>query len=252
MLNPSDVQSTPSDGLQAASQDWRSEIGLRVRRLFVLKLVGTTAFIWLFFIGYFYLLRNPAQPPLVMPLTALDHWIPFQPQFLYAYLSLWLYVGFGPGLQRNFMALLVYGLWAATMSAVGLAVFYFWPTAVAPLTIDVSGFPGFAALHGVDARGNAFPSMHVAIAMFTLIRLEGLFRETGSPALFRWVNLLWFAAIAWSTLAIRQHVVLDVVGGSVLGIVFAWASLRWRPRPLQLSSIADPTRSRPLNGRDNA
>lgn len=218
--------------------DWRTDIGQRMRHLFLLKLVGTTAFIWLFFIGYFYLLRNPAAPPLVMPLTALDLWIPFQPHFLYAYLSLWFYVGIAPGLQRTFIELLVYGLWASAMSAVGLAVFYFWPTAVMPLTLDVSGFPGFATLQGVDAAGNAFPSMHVAIAMFTLIHLESLFRATGSPAVFRWLNVLWFAAIVWSTLAIKQHVVLDVVAGSVLGIVFAWASLHWRPRPLQLSSIA--------------
>lgn len=208
----------------------------RIRHLFLLKVVGTSAFIWLFFIAYFHLLRHPLQPPMLMPLTALDHWIPFQPATLFPYLSLWFYVGIAPGLQRSFRELLMYGVWSAALCLSGLAVFYVWPTAVPALTIDVSGYPGFAMLHGVDATGNAFPSMHVAIAMFTVIHLENVLRDTCSPAPLRWLNIAWFAAIVWSTLAIRQHVVLDVLGGSVLGLAFAWASLRGRPRPLRLSS----------------
>ena len=75
---------------------WTAEIALRMRRLFLLKLVGTIAFTWLFFIGYFQLLRHPTQPPITMPLTALDLLIPFQPYTLAAYLSLWFYIGVVP------------------------------------------------------------------------------------------------------------------------------------------------------------
>ena len=49
---------------------WTTEIGLRMRRHFLLKLFGTTAFVWAFFVGYFYLLRHPAHPVFVMPLLA--------------------------------------------------------------------------------------------------------------------------------------------------------------------------------------
>lgn len=215
---------------------WRAEIGYRMRHLFILKFVGTSVFIWLFFMAYFHLLRHPTQTPIVMPLTPLDAWIPFQPATLFAYLSLWLYVGVAPGLQRSFRELAVYGLWSAALCVAGLSVFYFWPTAVPPLTIDVSGYAGFAMLQGVDAAGNAFPSMHVAIAMFTVVHLHNVFCNVRAPAVFHWLNVAWFAAIAWSTLAVRQHVVLDAAGGAALGLSFAWASLRWRPRPLRLSS----------------
>jgi membrane-associated phospholipid phosphatase len=44
------------------------------------------------------------------------------------------------------------------------------------------------------------------------------------------LNVAWFAAIAWSTLAVKQHVVLDVVAGALLGLAFALPSLRWRVR----------------------
>jgi len=209
---------------------WRAAFWLRMRRHFALKLVGTTAYVWLFFIGYFHLLNHPVHPVMVMPLTALDHWIPFVPQALYVYLTLWFYVGVAPGLQLTFWELVVYGLWVGALLLTGLGLFYLWPTQVPPMTIDVSGYPGFRTLQGVDAAGNACPSMHVAIAIFTAIRAEQVLREIAAPAWLRGINIAWFLAIALSTLAIRQHVVLDVLAGALLGIAFALPSLRWRPK----------------------
>ena len=213
-----------------APAPWTAEVGLRMRRHFFWKLIGTTAWVWAFFIGYFWLLRNPAYPVTVMPLTALDHLIPFQPVTLFAYLSLWLYVGIAPGLQLTFRELLVYGLWAGALCLTGLGLFYFWPTAVPAITLDVSGHPGFKMLQGVDASGNACPSMHVAIAMFTVIWIEHLLRGARAPLALRLFNVAWFLAITWSTLAIKQHVVIDVLAGGLLGLVFAIPSLRWRVR----------------------
>lgn len=208
---------------------WKADIALRMRRYFVLKLFGTTAAVWIFFLGYFHVLRHPAHAAMLMPWTAFDAMIPFEPAGLYAYVSLWLYVGIAPGLQLRFIDLLVYALWAGALCACGLTVFYFWPTAVPPVVLDVAGVPGFELLRGIDAAGNACPSMHVAIAMFTLVWVEHLLREARVPRVLRAANLAWFVAIAWSTLAIRQHVVLDVLAGALLGAAFALPSLRWRP-----------------------
>jgi membrane-associated phospholipid phosphatase len=219
-------------------QTWAADIGLRMRRLFALKLVGTTAFTWLFFIGYLYLLQHPVYPVTVMPLTAIDRLIPFQPQALFIYFTLWLYVGVAPGLELRFTELVVYGLWVGALCLTGLACFYFWPTQVPPLAIDVSGFPGFATLQGVDAAGNACPSMHVAVAMFTVIRIEDVLRRAGAPGYLHLINRVWFIAIAASTLMVKQHVVLDVVAGALLGIAFALPSMRWRPTPPQKRRIS--------------
>lgn len=215
--------------IRTAPPPWATELALRLRRHFLLKLFGTTAWVWAFFIGYFELLRHPVHPVTVMPLTALDTLIPFQPGALFAYLTLWLYVGVAPGLQLTFRELLVYGLWAGALCLTGLGLFYAWPTAVPPLTFDVSGFAGFAMLQGVDATGNACPSMHVAIALFTMLWIEHLLRRMRAPLTLRGLNLAWFLAIAWSTLAIKQHVVLDVLAGGLLGLAFALPSLHWRP-----------------------
>jgi len=208
---------------------WTAEIALRMRRHFFWKLIGTTAWTWAFFMGYFHLLRYPAHAVSVMPLTALDHWIPFQPWALAPYLTLWLYVGVAPGLQLTFRELFVYGLWAGALCLTGLGIFYFWPTAVPVLAFDVSGYPGFQMLQGVDATGNACPSMHVAIAIFTGVWIEHTLRHARAPAALRALNLAWFVAIAWSTVAIKQHVVLDVLAGAALGLAFAAPSLYWRP-----------------------
>jgi membrane-associated phospholipid phosphatase len=212
------------------TQTWRADLALRIRRHLAVKAIGITAFTWLFFVGYFYLLRHPAYPVTVVPLLALDHLIPFQPAALLAYLTLWVYVGFAPGLQLTFLELIVYGLWISALCVTGLAMFYFWPTAVPPLPIDVSAFPGFALLQGVDAAGNACPSMHVAVAIFSAIWLEHLLRQARVPGALRILNAAWFAAIAYSTLAIKQHVALDAAAGALLGVAFALPSLYWRPR----------------------
>jgi membrane-associated phospholipid phosphatase len=210
------------------SPTWAGDIGLRMRRYFLLKLLGTTALIGLFFLGYLQVLHHPVYAVVVMPLTALDRLIPLQPQALYAYLSLWLYVGFGPGLQLTFADLVVYALWLIGLCLTGLAIFYFWPTAVPPLAIDVSGFPGFRMLQGVDAAGNACPSLHVAVATFTFVRLRALLRHVGTPDHLHIINTSWFLAIAYSTLATKQHVVLDVIAGALLGLCFAVMSMRQR------------------------
>jgi hypothetical protein len=184
----------------------------------------------LFFIAYFHLLKNPAGDVMTMPVIFLDRWIAFRPEALAPYLSLWVYIGFGPGLQRSFAALVVYAAWIVSMCLAGLGLFYLWPTAVPPPGFDVSVHPGFALLQGVDAAGNACPSMHVAAAMFTVVRVGHVLREVGAPWAPRALNVIWFAAIAWSTLATRQHVALDALGGVLLGLAFAWPSLHWRPR----------------------
>jgi membrane-associated phospholipid phosphatase len=157
--------------------------------------------------------------------------LPFQPGAFPAYVSLWIYVGIPPGLLLGFRELVVYGLWAAGLCVTGLLFFHFLPTSVPLYGIDpeLARHPAFALIQGVDASGNACPSMHVASATFSAICLDRLLRGIGAPRLLLALNGVWLLLIVHSTLAIRQHVVLDVLAGAVLGAVFAAAALRWRP-----------------------
>lgn len=223
--------SSSTDFLAAAvaPPGWSAELLARARYQFLLKTVGITAFTWVFFIGYFWVLRHPAYPVTMMPLTWVDRWVSFQPAALFPYLTLWLYVGLAPGLTKSIRQLFVYGVWAAALCVTGLLIFHFWPTAVPPRPPHAAQYPGFALLEGVDAAGNACPSLHVAVAIFSAICLEHLLRQLKTPMWLRLVNAGWFLAIAYSTMAIKQHVALDAAAGALLGGTFAIFSLRWRP-----------------------
>ena len=217
----------PSRGPARAT--WPQALWCRMKRLLLVKAVGISAFMAIFFVAYFHELRHPVNAVTAMPLTALDHWIDFEPAALGAYVSLWLYVGIAPGLMPGLRPLVIFGAWAAALCTAGLACFHFWPTSVPVQVVNLGQHPGFALLQGVDTAGNACPSLHVATAMFSALWIHRVLQDLRMPAAFHAANLLWFLAIAWSTLAIKQHVVIDVLAGALLGAVFAALSLHWRP-----------------------
>ncbi|MDE2585214.1 MAG: phosphatase PAP2 family protein, partial [Betaproteobacteria bacterium] len=103
----------------------------------------------------------------------------------------------------------------------GLSCFLFWPTAVPSGTLDWNAFPGSEILQGVDAAGNACPSLHVATAVFSGVWLHRLLGQIEGPRTLQLVNLGWCCAIVYSTLAIKQHVALDMLAGTVLGLAAA-------------------------------
>jgi membrane-associated phospholipid phosphatase len=83
-----------------------------------------------------------------------------------------------------------------------------------------------AVIKGLDAAGNACPSLHVASAVFSAFWFGRLFRIIGVPSWLSRFSILYCLAILWSTLATRQHVMLDVLAGAVVGSIFAVLSLR--------------------------
>ena len=193
---------------------------------FWFKFLGTSAFISLFFCAYLFLLKNPAFPVTTIPLTVVDQWIGFSPLALIPYLSLWLYCSFPVALMPTRARLLNFGFWIGAMCLLALSIFYWLPNAVPPASIDWEQYPGVAFLKGVDAAGNACPSLHVAAAVYSSFWLYWLVWELRLGWRVQSVQVLWGVAIVYSTMATKQHVSLDVLAGVVLGTVFAWSS-RW-------------------------
>jgi membrane-associated phospholipid phosphatase len=216
----------------------QSSRGLRyilavVTEHFWFKFIGTTAFTYLFFVAYIYLLKHPAFPVTFIPEIVVDRYIGFNPFALPLYLSLWVYLSLPVMLITTRRTIIEYGFWIAAMCTVGLTAFYFWPSAIPSAHIDWSRYPGMDFLKCADAAGNACPSLHVATAAFSCFWLNQQLQSHGLGTGTRAFSLLWCLGIVYSTMATKQHVVIDVIAGVALALAFAWACSRvmeWRDR----------------------
>ena len=209
-----------------ANGSWLRQAWPRVCTLWVAKVTGTIMSMPLFFVVYFWLLKHPLFPITTIPRTAVDRLIGFCPETLPLYVSLWVYVALPPMFLKNRRELGAYGLAVIGLSAIAFGFFLFWPTSLPKFEMDWSQHPTFAFLKTVDASGNACPSLHVAFAVFTAIWLGRLLGEMGAGSLVRALNWLWCLGILYSTMAIRQHVALDVLAGAALGASVAALHLR--------------------------
>jgi membrane-associated phospholipid phosphatase len=194
----------------------------RLMHLWHYKAAGTATFMAVFFYSYFQILQTPVHAVTTMPVTWLDDAIAFWPPAFYIYASLWLYTALVPALQPDLKRLLAYGCGIGTLCLTGLVLFTFFPTAVPYALTDWFADPSLALLRQIDLAGNACPSLHVATAVFSAICLHQLLLELGSSRALRVANWLWCAAIIYSTLAIKQHVVWDVVAGALLALLAGW------------------------------
>lgn len=217
--------------MSAPASVWR-ELGLRWCAHWLLKMVGTTAFMSAFFVGYFVTLKSPVYPVTTIPATALDHWIEFRPESLVFYVSLWVYVALPPALLRHKRELTAYALVAGVLSLVGLGIFLFLPTTILRPEIDWTRYPSFTFLQEIDAAGNACPSLHVTFAVFSAFALDRVLREAGGKLRVRLVNAAWCVGILYSTLATKQHVAIDLLAGAALGVAGAAFHCWVRRRPL--------------------
>jgi membrane-associated phospholipid phosphatase len=205
---------------------WIHEAGSRFRIRWFTKMSGTAVIMTAFFVVYFWLLNHARLPVTMVPRIFLDRMIAFQPGALPLYVSLWIYVPLAPALLKRPHDMKAYVAAVLALSAIGFGIFILWPTAVPRPDVDASMMGSMAYLKAVDASGNAFPSLHVAFAVFTALLFERLLRAMRSGFLICSLNWLWCLGIVYSTIAIRQHVALDAIAGVILGAVVGLMLLR--------------------------
>ncbi|MDM0010405.1 phosphatase PAP2 family protein [Variovorax sp. J22G73] len=224
--SPDDSSPDASHVSPSAARPWLAALWRRCTTLFPLKLVGNTVATLGFFPLYFWIMKNAGQA-WVLPLTAVDQLIAFWPALLPVYLSLWGYIALPVLLAKDKRELLSFSLGCAAMTALALLVFWFMPTAIPNFTVDTLPGTSLQFLKMVDSAGNAFPSLHVSFSVFACVVLARQLREVGAPAWLRVVNVAWAVGIVYSTMAVRQHVLIDVMGGFALGVLLGVAT---RPR----------------------
>jgi membrane-associated phospholipid phosphatase len=75
-------------------------------------------------------------------------------------------------------------------------------------------------------NANAFPSMHVASAVFACFWLNKQLSQMNAPVVVYIAVVIWCIGIVYSTMAIRQHLFVDVAGGFILGVLMAIITLK--------------------------
>ncbi|HUJ71964.1 MAG TPA: phosphatase PAP2 family protein [Verrucomicrobiae bacterium] len=164
--------------------------------------------------GYLLLQRHPWRPVTPMKLRALDQMTPFVPSAVYIYESLWLLMPVAPWLMRSRADLNRYAAGVIAITLAGFLTFWLFPTAVPrpALPAEVNGL--YRALIRIDGPANAFPSLHVAFAIYHVAWCRAVV-----PKRAGWFIWPWGMAIVVSTLLTKQHVALDALAGAVLGWV---------------------------------
>jgi membrane-associated phospholipid phosphatase len=165
-------------------------------------------------------------------LTALDARIPFIAGSIWIYLALFpaaflpLFVVRCPRLFRRTIAAYLFAV------AVSVAIFASLPVTSAglrvdPDSLDTSHFAPWAVslLYRVDPPYNLFPSLHLSIAVLAGLSAGKASRRVGAAVLFA------TAFIAASICTVKQHFLLDAVGGVlVAAAAYAIALKKYEPR----------------------
>lgn len=220
------VEPDPPRGSSVASA--AGEGGARTARLAAqlpLKtavLLGLTAGIC---VPYFLLQRVVLFPTRSAPETPLDAWIGFDPAWAYPYASIALLVPLLPLLATRREDLLRYARGLAALCLACFLVFLLFPVeGPRPTAVPDTGL--YRRLISLDRSLNSLPSLHAGLAVYSLLFGYRVLRSAlrpGERMATLVVAVVWGGTILYSTLATKQHWVVDLPGGMLI----AWMAHRW-------------------------
>jgi len=202
--------------------------------------------------GYGLAKLEPFATPVELTLTSLDQAIPFLPWTIWLYgtvtiasLIAWLQVPDRLAAGRLFFTL-------ALAAVVCWAFFLLWPTTyprhLYPLPdLNSATLREFADLRAADSPTNCFPSLHVALAWGIALTWAGFLKRPWARPL----PIVWAVVVSGCTLTTKQHFVVDVPAGFVVGLG-AWAVVHRLLRADAPLSRLWARRDRPLTMLDPA
>jgi len=194
----------------------------------------------LFWSGYFRLEQGSRGSMTLMPALAIDRMIPFTPEAAIIYISqlvtmpavIWMMI------SRRQLLYCCRGL--LLLIGVSFVIYYFRPTMIVRPEVIAGRYYIYDLIVGTDQNSNACPSLHAAFGIFTAGCAWDVFNGWETRRWLTGVTWAWAAAVLVSTLLIKQHVILDLLAGGVLGMVSWWFAGRL-PNPIAAPGNADPT-----------
>jgi membrane-associated phospholipid phosphatase len=183
---------------------------------FLGRIATTLALIGLTFQAYWYL--NNHLPPRFDFMTPVDRLVPFLPWTLLVYQSFFCMLVWAAWIcdAREFLRLLAAVLLANLAAYAGFILLTSHYPRPDLRTIEPEFLrEAFASMFAQDAPGNTFPSIHVAVTTLLALRLRQ--RRLGG------LWLAWAGLVVLSTLTVKQHYLVDVIGGLALALgLHAW------------------------------
>ncbi|MEM9418743.1 MAG: phosphatase PAP2 family protein [Planctomycetota bacterium] len=204
----------------------------RVSCMWPVKLWGTLACAAGFMLLYFAAQRWGWREAVAVPTTRIDEWVGFDPGWTLMYESLWLLLPIAPWLAGRAEDIRRYLIGFGMMCAVAFPVFFLWPMD-APRPEVVPDHTLYRWLVSIDGTRNSLPSMHAALGVYTVFVSANQLRELLSPWAWRvavvmgWV---WLLCILYATLTTKQHGVIDLPPGMLLGGMAYCVAWRARAR----------------------
>jgi membrane-associated phospholipid phosphatase len=177
-----------------------------------------------------YALAGRVEPRPVLWLTPgpLENWIPVE-----THLAPWIYISFYGLLYLSGLLLTAprfrrYVLTLVVTSLLSVLAFLLLPSGVPRDSVDPDSASAlYRWLVEIDPPRNAFPSEHASLSFVALLALS-----TGKhPRWLKCAAWIWFLLIYWSTIATRQHVLIDLATGAALGAACWW----WAGRRLSVA-----------------
>jgi membrane-associated phospholipid phosphatase len=160
----------------------------------------------------------PLFPARSAPLLAIDHWVPFQPVWALAYQSVFIVHTLALWLPRDPEAVKRYARNLVAVFACGAVVFWLYPT-LSPRPAQSGSSLHYWLISAVDGPRNAFPSLHAAMGLLAAAAVLDHLRACRVSRSWRVALALWWIASLYSTLATRQHRLLDLLAGICLGLI---------------------------------
>jgi membrane-associated phospholipid phosphatase len=150
-------------------------------------------------------------------LLPIDNLIPFVPSFVLFYMLTFAYLIVVPYIlikdKKQFAAL---SLSFISIMLIGYIIFLLFPvkTILRPENIASGFWNGLVKMsYLADAPGfNNFPSLHVALSLLVSLIVYNHDKK-------HWWVWIMFSGIMFSTMFIKQHYIIDVVAGILLGII---------------------------------
>ncbi|MHB2154914.1 phosphatase PAP2 family protein [Calditrichota bacterium GD2] len=144
-------------------------------------------------------------------MTGFDRLFPFIPVMVYPYMSLYAGIFLVAMLLKgkdflHFVGTLI------TIELITYPVFYFFPAVYPMPQFEVNNFTTrfLQWCFQADVHNNTFPSLHVSLAMGTALVINNRHKKAGKAA------ILWAVVVAFSTVLVKKHFFIDVMGGMVV------------------------------------